>query len=67
MARLMTASLVAAFALSACASFQGDRNTAQMGSPDWRDLSSPATPSAATGGSLPSPEMESPELDEGKF
>jgi len=63
MTRLMTASLAAAFALSACTSLEADRN-AQMGSPDWRDLSSP---SAATGGSMPGPEAEGLELDEGKF
>jgi hypothetical protein len=65
MTRLMTASLVAAFALSACASGQAERNATRIGSPDWRDLGTP--PSAASGGSVPGPDAESPELDEGRF
>ena len=66
MTRLMTVSLATAFALSGCASLQADRSATWTGSPVWRDLGSPA-PSAATGGSMPAPEAESPELDEGKF
>jgi len=75
MNRLMSTALAASFALAGCANLQADRSSPPSGSPDWRDLGSPAAPQEpnASSGATSSPDSQSDqyaepiELDEGMF
>jgi hypothetical protein len=75
MTRLMSTALVTSIALAGCADLHADRNGAPLGSPDSREMGTPAAPQdpnastgASTGQVAHSDEYAEPiELDEGKF